>query len=405
LTPTPPRTPRGNLFILAAFQFLRGAHNSIYSVVWQPFVLSLGASMPTLGLLNSIGGMGGIVTTVIQSLGGWLADRIGRKPVILVSSFAIIAGYALFAMAGALHIWTLLLIGIVVLGASWVSRPAISSITAESTHAQRQGSAFSLMQVAALVPGIVAPVFGGAVADRYGYVAIFPISIGLEAIVLVMVWRGLRETHAVDSSRATAREAWGALLGSLSPPPGLRGFFIATALDAFVWGTGWGLLYGLLSDAYHFSAEQLGLMSALMSLSWAVMQYPIGRWFIDRAHLKRMMLISEASGILLMLIYITQTQFEYFLAAQILFAFTAATWVPVLSTFLARSVGDAERAHVFGRIAAFRGIIGFPASAFGGWLYVWGGIRAPLITNLVGIFFILATIFFFVKEPPLAREA
>ena len=360
--------------------------------------------MPTLGLLNSIGGMGGIVTTLIQSLGGWLADRIGRKPLIILSSLAIIAGYALFALAGWLHIWTLLLFGVVILGASSVARPALGAITAESAQAERQGSAFSQMQVAALVPGIIFPVVGGAVADRFGYLVIFGLSLALEALVLAIVWRGLRETGGVHAPRANAREAWGALLGSFSPPPGLRGFFIATALDAFVWGMGWGLLYGLISDAYHFSAEQLGLMSALMSLSWAVMQYPIGRWFMDGAHLKRMMLVSEAFGIPLMLIYITQTQFEFFLASQILFAFTAATWVPVLSTFLARSVRDAERAHVFGRIAAFRGIIGFPASAVGGWLYVWGGIRAPLIANLIGIFFILAIIFFFVREPPLRTE-
>lgn len=395
------RAPRGNLLVLTALNSLRGAHNSMYTVVWQPFVLSLGASMPTLGLLNSIGGMGGIVTTLIQSLGGWLADRIGRKPLVLLSSVAIVLGYGLFALAGALQIWTLLLLGVVLLGASAVARPALSAITAESAHSTRQGSAFSQMQVAALVPGIIVPVLGGALADRLGYVAVFPVSIALELVVLVFIARGLRETTIARDPRASARDAWLALTRSFSPPRGLGGFFIATALDAFVWGTGWGLLYGLLSDAYHFSAEQLGLMSALMSFSWAVMQYPIGRFFIDRAHLKRMMLVSEACGIPLMLIYITQTQFEWFLGAQVLFAFTAATWVPVLSTFLARSVSDAERAHVFGRIAAFRGIIGFPSSYFGGFLYVWGGFRAPLIANLIGIVFILATLFFFVREPPL----
>ena len=179
--------PRKNLFALTALNVLRGAHNSIYGVIWQPFVLSLGASMPTLGLLNSIGGMGGIVTTLIQSLGGWLADRIGRKPLILLSSLAIIAGYALFALAGALHVWTLLLLGIVILGASSVARPALGAITAESAHAERQGSAFSQMQVAALVPGIIVPVLGGALADRFGYVLIFVLSIGLEVYAAVMV--------------------------------------------------------------------------------------------------------------------------------------------------------------------------------------------------------------------------
>lgn len=145
MTQTSPRIPRGNLFVLAALNVLRGAHGSIYRVIWQPFVLSLGANMPTLGLLNSSGGMGGIVTTLIQSLGGWLADRIGRKPLVLASSLAIILGYTLFALAGWLQIWSLLLLGIVVLGASAVARPALGAITAESAQTERQGSAYSQM--------------------------------------------------------------------------------------------------------------------------------------------------------------------------------------------------------------------------------------------------------------------
>lgn len=402
---TPQTFSRANLFVLIALNFLRGAHNSIYTVIWQPFVLSLGASMPTLGLLTSIGGAGGITTTLIQSLGGWLADRIGRKPIVLVSSLAIIAGYAFFAIAGALHIWTLLLLGIVVLGASWVSRPALSSLTAESVHATRQGSAFSLMQVAALVPGIIAPALGGALADRFGYPSIFPVSIALEVIVLAIVWRGLRETRGVHKPRASARDALSALLRAFVPPQGLHGLFIATAMDSFSWALGWGLLYGLLSDTYHFSGEQLGLMAATQSLAWAIVQYPIGRFYIDRQrNLKAIMIFSEACGIPLMLMLMTQTRLEMLLVAQIIFAITAATWVPVIFTFLSRAVPDAERAHVFGRIAAFRGIIAFPAPAIGGWLYAWGGLRAPLAANMLGITFIIALIVLFVREPSQSTE-
>ncbi len=393
-----PREQRGNLFVLAGVNFLRGAHSSIYNVIWQPFALSLGASMPTLGLLNSIGGMGGIVTTVIQSLGGWLADRVGRKPLIIASALALIACYILFAIAGALHIWFLLLLGVIFFGLSSLSRPAFSSITAESSHAEKQGSAFSLMMVATLVPGIIAPTLGGAMADRFGYLSVFPLGIALEVVVLAIVWRLLRETRVLNDGGRSAREALRALFRSIAPLKGLRGFFFATALDSFVWGMGWGLLYGLVTDTYHFSAEQLGLMSSVMSLSWAITQMPIGR-YIDRRNLKAVMLFSEALGIPLMLLFLTQTRFEMFLVAQVLFGLTAATWVPVISTYLTRSVSDSERAEAFGRVAAFRGIIGFPAPAIGGWLYAWGGYHAPLVANLIGIFLVLTLLFFFVHEP------
>jgi MFS transporter, DHA1 family, multidrug resistance protein len=393
-----PRGLRGNLIVLASVNFLRGAHSGIHNVIWQPFVLSLGASMPTLGLLNSIGGMSGIVTTVVQSLGGWLADRVGRKPLILASSVALTLGYFLFALAGVLHAWFLLLIGIIFGGISSLARPAMNSITAESVHSERQGSAFSLMQIAILVPGIVAPTLGGAMADRFGYLSVFPLGISLEIIVLAIVWRLLRDTGAPSNGDRSARDAFRVLFRAVAPPKGLRGFFLATALDGFAWGMGWGLLYGLLTDAYGFSAERLGLMSSVMSFSWAVMQFPIGR-YIDRRNLKGVMIFSESIGIPLMLIYLTQTRFEMFIVSQVLFGLTAATWVPVISTYLSRSVADQERAEAFGRVAAFRGIVGFPAPLIGGWLYTWGGYHAPFVANLIGVFVVLVILTFYVGEP------
>jgi MFS family permease len=389
---------RGNLAVLAAAAFLRGARSSMYGVIWQPFVLSLGASMPTLGLLNSIGGMGGIIPTLVQPLGGWFADRLGRKPLLIAASLTVIGGYGLFSLAGGLKIWTLLLGGVVILGLSMLATPAISSLTAESVRSERHGSAFSLMLVAGMVPGIVAPALGGWIADRYSYVVIFAIGLALEVIVLVLVWRYLRETRPANASGVNGRAALRALLRSIVPPKGLTGFFCALAADSFAWGMGWGLLYGMITETYHFSAEQLGIMSSVMSLTWAVTQMPIGR-YIDRRGTRSMLIFSEVLGIPLMLIWITQNRFEVFVASQALFALTAATWVPTVNTYLTRQVSAAERAEAFGRLSAFRGLISFPAPTIGGLLYAWGGMRVPLIANLLGIFVVIAILVLFVHEP------
>ncbi len=395
---TTPRDQRANLSILAATSFLRGAHTSAYNVIWQPFVLSLGASMPTLGLLNSLGGMNGIVTTLVQPLGGWLSDRLGRKPFLILASLAYVMGYALFWFSGALNVWTLLLLGVIVLGAAALANPARSSMTAESVREGRHGTAFSLILVAGMVPGIVVPALGGALADRFGYLSIFPIAIALEAIGLFLVWRYMRETRAADGGGISWRETSRMFARSLVPPKGLIGFFSAVAADSFFWSIGWGLLYGMLTETYHFSAEQLGIMASVMSLTWAISQMPIGR-YIDHNKIKPMMIFSEAIGIPLMLLWITQTRFEFFVASQILFALTAATWVPTINTYLTRAVSAAERAEAFGRLNMFRGIVAFPSSTIGGLLYAWGGLRAPLIVNLIGIFVVIAILALFVHEP------
>lgn len=395
---TTPREKRENLFVLAATSFLRGAHTSAYNVIWQPFVLSLGASMPTLGLLNSLGGMNGIVTTLVQPLGGWLADRLGRKPFLILASLAYVIGYALFWLSGALNVWTLLLLGVIVLGAAALANPARSSMTAESVREGRHGTAFSLILVAGMVPGIVVPAIAGAMADHLGYISIFPIALGIEAIALLLVWRYLRETRTANGGAIGWRETSRMMVRSIVPPKGLTGFYCAVAGDSFSWGIGWGLLYGMITETYHFSAEQLGIMASVMSLSWALMQMPIGR-YIDRSHIKAMLIVSEAIGIPLMLIWITQSQFEIFAASQILFALTAATWVPTINTYLTRQVSAAERAEAFGRLNMFRGVVGFPAPTIGGLLYAWGGLRAPLVVNLLGSCVVVVILTLFVREP------
>ena len=344
--------------------------------------------MPTLGLLNSLGGMNGIITTVVQPLGGWLADRVGRRPFLIAASLATIGGYALFAAAGMLNLWVLLTLGVVFLGAAALSIPARNSMTAESVQTDRHGSAFSLIMVASMVPGVVAPTLGGWVADHLGYVDFFPMAIALEAVALFLVWRYMHETRNSDGEKISLAQVARVLKRSLVPPKGLFGFFLAVAADSFSWGMGWGLLNGMLTETLHFSAEQLGLMSSVMALTWALTQMPIGR-YIDKRGVRGIMILSEALGIPLMLIWLTQTRFEIFLLSQVLFALTAATWVPVVNTFLTRRVSDADRAEAFGRLYMFRGLIGFPAPTIGGLLFQLGGMRLPIVANLIGIFIVI----------------
>ncbi len=391
------RDNRANLSVLGATAFLRGADTSAYNVVWQPFVLSLGASMPTLGLLNSLGGLNGIVTTLVQPLGGWLADRRGRKPLIIAASVTTISAYALFWLAGALNIWLLLLLGVVALGASWLSFPARNSMTAESVRA-RHGSAFSAILVAGMVPGIVVPTLAGLMADDLGYISVFPVAIALEAVGLWLVWRYMRETRATNGDGIRWGESVRVMVRSVVPPAGLAGFFCAVAADAFFWGIGWGILYGMLTETYHFSAADLGVMSSVMSLSWALMQMPVGR-YIDRSNVKGLMILSEVLGVPLMIIWMTQARVEVFAAAQIIFAATAATWSPTISTFLTRQVSAEERAEAFGRLYMFRGLVAFPAPTIGGFLFAWGGMTAPLMANLIGILMVIVILMFFVHEP------
>lgn len=185
------------------------------------------------------------------------------------------------------------------------------------------------------------------------------------------------------------------------PSRKLRGFYWAMAVDIFVWGLGGALLFGMLSETFGFTTFQLGVMSSLISLVWAVSQLPIGG-LVDRYSCKPFLVLSEALGIIVVGGWLLSTSFAAFAALYALFGLVASTWVPAQRALLANSVPAKQLGEEMGRLAAFRGLIGFPAPYLGGLLYDHFGFQAPLLANLVGVVIALVAIVVAVKEP--ARE-
>lgn len=112
------------LIAVIARSFISGLEQSMIGVVFQPFVLSLGASMQQLGFLTSLGGWGGLIPTLAYPWGGWIADQRGRKLVLLGASFAAMGAFALYAIAGWIGTFLLLIPAIVLLGISQVYQPS-----------------------------------------------------------------------------------------------------------------------------------------------------------------------------------------------------------------------------------------------------------------------------------------
>lgn len=269
------------LIAVVTRSFISGVEQSMIGVVFQPFVLSLGASMSQLGLLNSLGGFGGLVSTLAYPWGGWIADQRGRKIVLLGASLCAMGAFGMYTVAGWMAALLMLLPAIVLLGISQVYQPVNSALVGEAVSARKRGSAFSLIMVVTTVPGIFVPIIAGAVADRYGFTVIFPAAIFFELVAFAVIWRFLQDKPAAHKQDAGGRAIFDFLKRAWIPPRELRWFFIAIALDMFAWGMGFGLLYGLLRKEYDFSTTQLGIMSAVSSVTWAITSLPIGR-LIDR---------------------------------------------------------------------------------------------------------------------------
>lgn len=367
-------------------------------VVFQPFVLSLGASMATLGFFNSLGGFGGLVPTLVAPWGGWLADLRGRRLVLLGASIAAMGAFALYALSGWMQALAIILPASILLGIAQVSLPVNSALVGESVGARRRGSAYSIVMLAMMVPGIFVPVIAGTIADLYGFAIVFPLALAAEAVAFVLIARYLRDSHPRQAARVEESSAASFFRRAWLPPHSMRAFFWANAIDMFAWGMGFGLLYGLLTKEYGFTTTQLGILSAVSSLTWAVCSLPVGR-LVDKVGSKAVLVLSEALGPFVLVIWITQSEFAAFAFSMVIFALTAALWVPARNNYVAQAVPAEQRGEIFGRLVAFSGLAAFPAAYIGGFLYDQFGFYAPILGNLLGGLAALAVLIFFVYDP------
>lgn len=168
--------------------------------------------------------------------------------------------------------------------------------------------------------------------------------------------------------------------------------------SAVSWGIGASILFGLLSKTYNFSGFQLGIIWSIMSISLAASQLVMGK-LVQRYGCKRFLMVSEIIGVFLMSGWLSLKNFEAFALLQVPYGLVISAWVPAMNTFIANQTTETNRAEAMGKLAAFRGLLSFPAPYLGGFLYETMGFQAPIAAGLVGIILTLVLIWLFIHEP------
>ncbi|MDW8102273.1 MAG: MFS transporter [Anaerolineae bacterium] len=385
-----------NIYAILTSSFLSGFRMNLINAIWQPFILHLGASMSTLGFIESLSGHRGIIPALAQPVGGWLSDVRGRKPILILGGVLAILYLGLCLLALHFKDERIIFLAIIFLGLSNLSKPALASLVADSVKEKELGTAYSLVMSAFLIPGIFAPAFGGFAADRLGFGKVFILGLLLEFLALFPIINWVRETIAINASATNF--SWREMTIKLFHPPArLRPFYIAVAADSFSWGLSYGIIYGMLAKTYNLSTSHIGLIVSVSYTSWLLFQIPAGR-LVDRFGGFKFLVVSELVGIPLMVGWLTLKSLKAFLFLQVLWGLVAATWVPAVQSYLALRVPSEGRGEAMGLLNAFRGIFSFPSPFLGGLLYDIAGFSGPILANLGGIIVTLAIFLLLVRE-------
>jgi MFS family permease len=171
-----------DLILVAASLFTWGIGEGMF-LFFQPINLQrMGADPVLIGAI--IGGYGAAMASA-HIPAGYLADRIGRRPMLRLSWCAGLLATILMAAASSLPVFV---IGMLVYGlTAFVISPLNSYVTAARGR-RSVGQALMLTSAAFNLGMVIGPLLGGVVGERYGLRAVFIGAAGIFTVATVIIF-------------------------------------------------------------------------------------------------------------------------------------------------------------------------------------------------------------------------
>jgi parallel beta-helix repeat protein len=123
-----------------------------------------------------------VVVAFIRIPGGYIADRFGRKKIIVTMTFTVALAYHFYAFAPS---WEWILIGALINNFCLIYQPALMAMRADSVSPENRGIGFALADFLPMLVSIPAPMISGYLVSTMGRVD------GMRLIYLATVGMGV----------------------------------------------------------------------------------------------------------------------------------------------------------------------------------------------------------------------
>lgn len=194
--------PQRNLYILWLGCFIASASFSIVMPFLPQFVESLGVHGNLYTWSGWIYAITFVSSAIMQPIWGNLADRLGRKPMIIRSGISI--GVVFFAMAYVktpVQLFFLRMLN----GALTGFIPSSTALLATNTPEERVGRYLAILQTGNAAGTIFGPMIGGALADLFGMRVAMKVAAFIIWTATALVLVGVRErVMGVQGERTNA---------------------------------------------------------------------------------------------------------------------------------------------------------------------------------------------------------
>ncbi|GGS08004.1 MFS transporter [Streptomyces humidus] len=247
--------------------------------------LDRGYSASYAGLVASLHGLGGVVSSLG---GGVMADRLGRRPTMLLAQTSTAASVALLGFME--HPVAIAGVAFLVGMASNASRPAVQAMMADIVRPEDRIRAFSLNYWAINLGFAVSSMAAGFIAE-VSYRAGFLLEAGMTFVCAIVVFLKLPESRPEQTDQGVLRDSGRVGLGTVLRDGRFMSVVGLSFLVALVFQQG-AVGLPVAMGAAGFTAADYGTAIAVNGVLIVVLQIPVTR-FIEHRDTRRLLVISS----------------------------------------------------------------------------------------------------------------
>ncbi|MFX1351568.1 MAG: MFS transporter [Promethearchaeota archaeon] len=175
----------GNYLVLLISWILMDFAGELPGTYYQDYVIILGGSATILGLIAMVSFL---CIASVQFLGGYMADKYGRRKLIVTLTFGVALSYIFYALAPS---WHFILIGAAIQNLVLLYQPALFAMMADSVPPEKRGTGFSILNLIMNVATTPAPAVALLLVSIYGSEFGMRIAYTIVTIVFTIaaIWR------------------------------------------------------------------------------------------------------------------------------------------------------------------------------------------------------------------------
>jgi MFS family permease len=400
-----------NIVAISSTNMLYTIFNGFWELWWGLYLLQvLNVSPIIIGFLATIQNTSRIL---FQLPGGMLADRIGRKKVIVLGTALRVISPIFLYFANS---WYWVVPGIVVNACASIYMPAFNAIIAESLPQDKKGAGFGAYRFMTGIPGIFMPVVSGYYLDVMGIergvktgLLMFIVAAAVATIVRqIFLTETLVTEDPQDEETTEPKEHVGMIETFRQQPRTVWAMLAVTIITGFAMRMTWTFLSIYAVNVVDLSLAQYGMLQSV-AMFISVPLYLVSGVVADRTSRKNLILMARGLGPFDSLSLFLFNDYRQLLGAYSVIGVAQGIGGgrlrtggfmggPAWNSLITDLVPAKDRGKVLGLMGTVSGLLGLPGAMIGGYVYD----KNPALLLISGSLLealAIPIIIFFLKDP------